>query len=70
MGAGRVVAIDEVSERLAMAEVGGAETIDFSKTDVYDELMALTDHRGPDSCIDAVGCEASSHGALTPPSTK
>ena len=31
MGAGRVVAIDEVSERLAMAKAGGAETIDFSK---------------------------------------
>ena len=41
MGAGRVVAIDEVSERLAMAKSGGAETIDFSDTDVYDELMAL-----------------------------
>ena len=63
MGAGRVVAIDEVSERLAMAKSGGAETIDFSDTDVYDELMALTDNRGPDSCIDAVGCEASGHGA-------
>ena len=63
MGAGRVIAIDEVSERLAMAEAGGAETIDFSEIDVYDELMALTDNRGPDSCIDAVGCEASGHGA-------
>ena len=63
MGAARVVAIDEVSERLAMAEAGGAETIDFSKTDVYDELMALTNNRGPDSCIDAVGCEAAGHGA-------
>jgi threonine dehydrogenase-like Zn-dependent dehydrogenase len=63
MGAARIVAIDEVSERLAMAEAGGAETIDFSKTDVYDELMALTDNRGPDSCIDAVGCEAAGHGA-------
>ena len=63
MGAGRVIAIDEVPERLAMAEAGGAETIDFSKTDVYDELMARTDKRGPDSCIDAVGCEASGHGA-------
>jgi threonine dehydrogenase-like Zn-dependent dehydrogenase len=31
MGAGRVIAIDEVPERLAMAEAGGAETIDFSK---------------------------------------
>jgi len=63
MGAGRVIAIDEVPERLAMAEAGGAETIDFSKTDVYDELMARTDKRGPDSCIAAVGCEASGHGA-------
>ena len=46
-----------------MAEAGGAETIDFSKTDVYDELMKRTGKRGPDSCIDAVGCEASGHGA-------
>jgi threonine dehydrogenase-like Zn-dependent dehydrogenase len=63
LGAGRVIAIDEVRERLAMAEAGGAETIDFSKTDVYDELMKRTNKRGPDSCIDAVGCEASGHGA-------
>ena len=62
LGAGRVIAIDEVAERLAMAEAGGAETIDFSKTDVYDELMRRTNKRGPDSCIDAVGCEASGHG--------
>ena len=25
--------------------------------------MTRTDKRGPDSCIDAVGCEASGHGA-------
>jgi threonine dehydrogenase-like Zn-dependent dehydrogenase len=64
MGAGRVIAIDEVPERLAMAEAGGAETIDFSKVDdVYDTLMAMTpNRRGPDSCIDAVGCEAAGHG--------
>jgi threonine dehydrogenase-like Zn-dependent dehydrogenase len=47
-----------------MAMAGGAETINFSTTDVYDELMARTDKRGPDSCIDAVGCEASGHGAM------
>jgi threonine dehydrogenase-like Zn-dependent dehydrogenase len=40
MGAGRVIAFDEVPERRAMAVAGGAETIDFSATDVYDELMA------------------------------
>jgi threonine dehydrogenase-like Zn-dependent dehydrogenase len=61
-GAGRVIAIDRVPERLAMAsERGRAETIDFSKHDVYDRLQELTKGRGPDRCIDAVGCEA--HGA-------
>jgi threonine dehydrogenase-like Zn-dependent dehydrogenase len=46
LGAGRVIAIDEVPERLAMAEAGGAEIIDFSKTDIYDELMKRTNKRG------------------------
>ena len=64
LGAGRVIAIDEVPERLAMAEAGGAETINFTEVDVYDELQSRTRGRGPDSCIDAVGCEASGHGAV------
>src|SRR6187397_1637668 len=55
LGAGRVIAIDEVPERLRMAEAGGAQTLDFSKVDIHEELMRLTDKRGPDSCIDAVG---------------
>jgi threonine dehydrogenase-like Zn-dependent dehydrogenase len=63
MGAGKVIAIDQVPERLAMAEAGGAETLNFSQVDVYDELMKRTpNRRGPDSCIDAVGCEAAGHG--------
>jgi threonine dehydrogenase-like Zn-dependent dehydrogenase len=61
LGAGRVIAIDDVPERLAMARQGSAETLDFSKEDVYDRLMEMTKGRGPDSCIDAVGAEA--HGA-------
>jgi threonine dehydrogenase-like Zn-dependent dehydrogenase len=65
LGAGRVIAIDEVPERLAMAERHGrAETINFKKDDVYDALMALTEGRGPDRCIDAVGCEAHASSAL------
>jgi threonine dehydrogenase-like Zn-dependent dehydrogenase len=65
MGAGRVIAIDTVPERLAMAERHGrAETIDFMKTGVYDRLMELTDGRGPDRCIDAVGAEAHATGSL------
>ena len=57
--AGRVIAIDRVPERLAMAQRHGrAETIDFSKDDVYSRLQELTNGRGPDRVIDAVGCEA------------
>jgi threonine dehydrogenase-like Zn-dependent dehydrogenase len=49
LGADRVIAIDRVDERLAMArEHGDAETIDFEAQDVYDELMAMTGDRGPD----------------------
>lgn len=63
--AGRVIAIDRVTERLAMAEKHGkAETIDFSKYDVYEQLQEMTKGRGPDRCIDAVGCEAHAAGAL------
>ncbi|MCH2548101.1 MAG: glutathione-dependent formaldehyde dehydrogenase [Alphaproteobacteria bacterium] len=62
-GAGRVIAIDTVPERLKMAETyGGAETINsFDPDEVYEKLMEMTGH-GPDSCIDAVGAEAHGHG--------
>jgi threonine dehydrogenase-like Zn-dependent dehydrogenase len=64
-GAGRVIAIDNVPERLQMAEqYGRAETINFDTTDVYDRLMEMTGGRGPDRCIDAVGTEAHAGGAL------
>jgi threonine dehydrogenase-like Zn-dependent dehydrogenase len=64
LGAGRVIAIDRVPERLRMAESGKAETIDFMATDVYDRLMEMTAGRGPDRCIDAVGCEAHGMGSF------
>jgi threonine dehydrogenase-like Zn-dependent dehydrogenase len=59
--AGRVIAIDRIPERLALAQKGGAETINFDKNDVYETLNEMTKGRGPDRCIDAVGMEA--HGA-------
>jgi len=64
LGAGRVIAIDRVAERLTMAEKGKAETINFDKEDVYDRLMEMTKGRGPDSCIDAVGAEAHAGGSV------
>jgi threonine dehydrogenase-like Zn-dependent dehydrogenase len=65
LGAGRVIAIDRVSERLEMArEHGDAETIDFDEDDVYDRLTSMTGGRGPDACIDAVGSEAHGTGLV------
>jgi threonine dehydrogenase-like Zn-dependent dehydrogenase len=67
LGAGRVIAIDTVPERLAMAEKHGkAETINFQEGDesVYDRLMEMTGGRGPDRCVDAVGAEAHATGSL------
>lgn len=58
LGAERVIAIDTVPERLAMASVSGAITLDFKKEDIYDRIQDLTDGRGADACIDAVGTEA------------
>jgi threonine dehydrogenase-like Zn-dependent dehydrogenase len=65
LGAGRVIAIDRVLERLAMAQIHGrAETINFDNEDVYDRLQEMTKGRGPDCCIDAVGTEAHVSGAI------
>jgi threonine dehydrogenase-like Zn-dependent dehydrogenase len=57
LGAERVIAIDTVPEQLQMAQAAGAITIDFMKDDVYDRIQDLTDGRGADACIDAVGTE-------------
>jgi threonine dehydrogenase-like Zn-dependent dehydrogenase len=58
LGAGRVIAIDTVPERLALARSAGAQTLDFKRDDVYARIQDLTDGRGADACIDAVGTEA------------
>src|SRR5436190_12317723 len=64
LNAGRVLAIDTVPERLALARSAGAETIDFMNEDVYDRIMELTKGRGADACIDAVGTEAEPSASL------
>jgi threonine dehydrogenase-like Zn-dependent dehydrogenase len=64
LGAGRVIVIDRVPERLEMAARDGqAEIINFEEVSVYDALMEMTGGRGPDRCMDAVGLEA--HGGGT-----
>ncbi len=61
LGAGRVIAIDRLPERLALArERIGAETIDYTEGSVLERLREMTGGRGPDACVEAVGMEA--HG--------
>jgi threonine dehydrogenase-like Zn-dependent dehydrogenase len=62
LGAGRVIAIDRVPERLQLAKTWGrAEVIDYEEVEsVLDTLKDRTGGLGPDCCIDAVGMEA--HG--------
>jgi len=59
----RVIGVDLVPERLQRARDVGVETIDLNEHDgdLGDAIRELTDGRGPDSVIDAVGMEA--HGS-------
>jgi threonine dehydrogenase-like Zn-dependent dehydrogenase len=61
-GAGLVIGIDLVPDRIARANAHGVHTIDLESTDDVPAVVRdLTDGRGPDAVIDAVGMEA--HGA-------
>ncbi|MGA9285622.1 MAG: alcohol dehydrogenase catalytic domain-containing protein [Solirubrobacteraceae bacterium] len=54
-GASKVIAIDTVPERLAMAESFGAEAVHLSEGDPRAVVREVTEARGVDVCIDAVG---------------
>lgn len=64
LGAGRVIAVDTVPERLRMAAAAGAIVIDFMNEDVHERLQDLTQGRGVDASIDAVGTEAHSTASV------
>jgi threonine dehydrogenase-like Zn-dependent dehydrogenase len=57
----RVIAVDGVPERLEMARRHDIEVLDARSDDVPAAVRDLTDGRGTDSVIDAVGMEA--HGS-------
>jgi len=68
MGAGRVIVVDELGYRLEFAKVltPEIEVIDFRHTkDVVGAIRKMTDGRGADVCIDAVGCEARGNAVQT-----
>jgi threonine dehydrogenase-like Zn-dependent dehydrogenase len=58
LGAGRVVGIDSVKDRLELAESLGAIPVNFKEDDPEDVIREMTDWRGADVVVDAVGHEA------------
>jgi threonine dehydrogenase-like Zn-dependent dehydrogenase len=64
LGAGRVIVIDREQYRLDhVQKYTPAETINYTEADdLQDMLKELTDGRGPDAVIDAVGFEAHGDG--------
>lgn len=65
MGATRIIAVESVPERQAMARrLGADEIVDFSKGDPVDQIMRLTDGRGVDVAIEALGRQETFSAAL------
>ncbi len=64
MGAERIIVIETVPERIALAKRAGAtDVIDFASEDVFERIKEITKGQGPDAVIDCVGMEASGgHG--------
>jgi alcohol dehydrogenase len=64
-GATTIIAVDSVPERLAMAKkLGADEVVNFKETDPVDAIMALTQGRGVDSAIEALGLQSTFENCL------
>ena len=55
LGAGQVIAVDSVADRLEMAESFGATPMHLTEDDVRGGVKKLTEGRGADVTVDAVG---------------
>jgi len=65
MGASQIIAVDTVPSRLALATRMGADhVVDFAKVDVVEEILRLTEGRGVDVAIEALGQQETFEAAL------
>ena len=65
MGATTIIAVESVPERMEMARRMGADfLIDFTKADPVEEIRRLTDGRGVDVSIEALGRQQTFEAAL------
>jgi len=64
-GAGLVIGVESVPSRQKLARVYGAdEIVDFTKEDVVDRVMELTDGEGVDTAIEALGADITFQTAI------
>jgi threonine dehydrogenase-like Zn-dependent dehydrogenase len=64
-GATTIIAVDSIAERMMVARHLGADhTVDFRKVDPVQEILRLTDGRGVDVAIEALGMQATFESAL------
>ena len=64
-GAATIIVVDAVAERLSMARKLGADhCVDFKKTDPVEQIMRLTDGRGVDVAIEALGTQSTFESGL------
>lgn len=64
-GAGLIIAVDGVDERLEMARKMGADVaLNFRQVDVVDEILRITGGRGVDASIEALGLQQTFEQAL------
>jgi alcohol dehydrogenase len=65
MGATTIIGVEAIPERAAIARGMGADhVVDFSRTDPVEEIMRLTDGRGVDVAIEALGRQETFEAAL------
>ncbi|MDO8270948.1 MAG: NAD(P)-dependent alcohol dehydrogenase [Gammaproteobacteria bacterium] len=65
MGATTIIAVETIAERGAVARLMGADhVVDFRKVDPVDEIMRITDGRGVDVAIEALGTQQTFSAAL------
>ena len=65
MGATTIIGVETVPERAEIArQVGADHVVDFTKVDPVDEILRLTDGRGVDVAIEALGQQQTFEAAL------
>jgi threonine dehydrogenase-like Zn-dependent dehydrogenase len=65
LGASTIITVDTVPERMQMSKrVGADHVIDFKKTNPVDEILRLTDGRGVDVAIEALGTQGTFESCL------